>query len=385
LSCGALYANSINNLEDILSSSQKQSIDLSYKKNLFESQKLKKDWINPITYKLSYDKSEEYSTIKSSIIVNQPIFKSGGIWHSLKYANFKSKLDTINTTIAKQELIKKAYNILFNIQKVDINIQRQKLLIQNSKLDIDRKKEQVIGGVLDTSFLDNAIIDKNTQENKLLDLLYQKNELINSFKNISDKDYKTIILPTFQIISKENFIGNNLYLKQQQNSIKTKLYLSKMTTTKYLPNINFVANYTKYHDDGGNKVYQKDDTIVNVGLNLAVNLSINYNNDIQSKKIEYLKTISDFNNQENSEKNLLDTKLQKIKMLKKKILISQDTLKLYSSLVKQMKELQEAGLKTSSDLQTLQNSKTIKSLDIDLYQIDIQLELLEIYARIYKA
>ena len=161
-----------------MSSSQKQSIDLSYKKNLFESQKLKKDWINPITYKLSYDKSEEYSTIKSSIIVNQPIFKSGGIWHSLKYANFKSKLDTINTTIAKQELIKKAYNILFNIQKVDINIQRQKLLIQNSKLDIDRKKEQVIGGVLDTSFLDNAIIDKNTQENKLLDLLYQKTSLL---------------------------------------------------------------------------------------------------------------------------------------------------------------------------------------------------------------
>ena len=192
-------------------------------------------------------------------------------------------------------------------------------------------------------------------------------------------------MPTFQIISKENFIGNNLYLKQQQNSIKAKLYLSKMTTTKYLPNINFIANYTKYHDDGGNKVYQKDDTIVNVGLNLAVNLSINYNNDIQSKKIEYLKTISDFNNQESSEKNLLDTKLQKIKMLKKKILISQDTLKLYLSLVKQMKELQEAGLKTSSDLQTLQNSKIIKSLDIDLYQIDIQLELLEIYARIYKA
>jgi hypothetical protein len=49
-----------------------------------------------------------------------------------------------------------------------------------------------------------------------------------------------------------------------------------------------------------------------------------------------------------------------------------------------MIELESAGMKTASDVQTLKNSKEIKSLDMKIYDIEKQLELLEIYDRLEK-
>jgi hypothetical protein len=47
-----------------------------------------------------------------------------------------------------------------------------------------------------------------------------------------------------------------------------------------------------------------------------------------------------------------------------------------------MKELEKAGLKTKDDLQVMKNSKNAETLDIKIFSIDRQLELLELYARV---
>jgi hypothetical protein len=65
----------------------------------------------------------------------------------------------------------------------------------------------------------------------------------------------------------------------------------------------------------------------------------------------------------------------------KKQNISKEDVNIYDSLLLQMIELKNAGLKTSSDVKTITNSKNIKALDIQINNIDIQLELLELYAR----
>ena len=55
---------------------------------------------------------------------------------------------------------------------------------------------------------------------------------------------------------------------------------------------------------------------------------------------------------------------------------------MYDSLVSQIKEQLAVGMKTQSDLETIQNSSKIKVLDIQSLKIDKQLELLELYARV---
>jgi len=55
---------------------------------------------------------------------------------------------------------------------------------------------------------------------------------------------------------------------------------------------------------------------------------------------------------------------------------------LYDSLLTQLQEQLSVGMSTPSDVQTMENSKKIKALDVKSLNIDIQIELLDIYSRI---
>ena len=59
-----------------------------------------------------------------------------------------------------------------------------------------------------------------------------------------------------------------------------------------------------------------------------------------------------------------------------------NNVELYSSLLTQLEEQLSVGMKTISDVQTMENSKKIRTLDVKSLNIDIQIELLDIYSRI---
>ena len=67
-----------------LKSTKQDIINYSYEKNIQDSSKLKKDWINSVQYKYIYNNGETYNTERSYISVSQPIFKSGGIYKRTK-------------------------------------------------------------------------------------------------------------------------------------------------------------------------------------------------------------------------------------------------------------------------------------------------------------
>ena len=69
-------------------------------------------------------------------------------------------------------------------------------------------------------------------------------------------------------------------------------------------------------------------------------------------------------------------------MLEERIAITKEDLGLYNSILTIIKEEKEAQLKTQSDLDTLQNSQKIKSLDLKIFEIDRQMELLELYVKL---
>ena len=72
--------------QDILNKNYSEKFKLSEQKIIKESKKLKIDWINPITYTYSYSDDKKLGVSRTSVIaINQPVFRSGGIYNAIKY------------------------------------------------------------------------------------------------------------------------------------------------------------------------------------------------------------------------------------------------------------------------------------------------------------
>jgi len=367
--------------DNILSNSKNKILDYNSQKAIEDASKLKNDWVSPITYKYTYNKNENYTTKNSSINISQPIFKSGGIYYAIKYASSIKESSQISIENQRKELIKQTVNTLFQINKININIEKQKLLIENAIIDIDRKKEQVLNGIIDTSFLDNAILDKNSKQNSLIDLEYQKDVLIHNLSTLSDKTYDKFELPVLELVDKNEFLNKNIYTKKLKYDIDTSYWMKNMVTSSYLPTVNFTGNYSKYHDTDNNPALDEDWNY-NVGFNISIPLDIRYSNSIESSKISYLIEKANLEDKKQSELVIYKNSLSKIKSIDDKMKITDENIKLYDSLLEQLIEQQEVGMKTESDVMTMVNSKKIKLLDKKTLYFDKQIELLEIYARV---
>lgn len=369
----------------ILSSNRLELFDYREQKVIQESKKLSIDWISPITYSYNYydykdlDNQDRFSAIS----INQAIFKSGGIYNSIKYASNLQRSSIADIDIARKNLIKEALSTLFEIYKTDSLIEKQLLLIKNGELDVFRKKEQVLSGLLDASYLDNALLELSAKRVALSDIKYSKEALINRFESLSEADYKAIELPKLELIDKMEFLKENKNIQKQEFIAQKEYRYKNVVISRYLPSVNAIYNYTKYHGDHrANLGSNFNNELQKYGLNLTIPLDFRAFSDTQSAKIEYLKSQTELNIIKDEENSFYKTKLASIKRAQEKLQIAKEELDTYSSLVSQMSELSLAGYKTDLDLQTMQNSKSIKELDLDIYEYELQIELLELYARI---
>ena len=279
LSASLLHANETHLKEEILSSERIELFELDAKQANEDSTKLKKDWINPITYKYSKNYGESYDTEKSFISIDQPIFKTGGIYLAIQYATASRKYAHLNIDLQRKALIKDATTMLFNIHKLDYSIEKQILLVKNGEIDIERKKEQVMNGFADTSALDNAILDTNVRKNALADLKFQRVELINNFNNISSGEYQSFNLPKLSMVNQEQFILANLNIARTKADIESKSNFSGMTVAKYLPTVGATFDYTKYHTTNNPSITTED--AQNYGIYISMPLDTRTFNDVQ--------------------------------------------------------------------------------------------------------
>ena len=373
--------NAADSIEEVLSKNRLEIFDLSRKKADEDSSILEKDWINQVIYKLTKEYGEEYDTLKSTISISQPIFKSGGIYKAIKFAKASQQYTHLNITLQKKEMIKDAVSLLFQIKKQIISIDKQTLLIKNSEIDVERKKEQVLHGLTDASFLDNAILLSNVQRNTLLDLNFEKLKLISNFNNLSSAPYNSITLPKLSVIDKDNFLRKNLNVLKITADIEKKYQFKGLSISKYLPTLNVTYDYYNYHDNDGSSSVT-DESGSTYGFNITIPLDSKVYNDIESSKLDYLKAKVELQNIILEEQNFLKLKLSKLKMFDGKINIAKNDFNLYTSLLEDLSISYEAGISPQADVDTMKNSKKIKSLDIKIIEIDKQIELLEIYARI---
>lgn len=369
----------------LLSALKQQKVEIDKQKNELESDNLRYDWVKQIVGTYSYSNSDYQSSVDKktglfSVTIDQPIFKSGGIYFAIKYAGANREFLRLSTQLNEQNLIKNVIASWLMVKRYDAQIMKQKALIENAKIDIIRKKEQYENGFLDSSFLDTAILNKGTLEKALIDMEASRFEQIMSFETFSDVDYTTIEPPKFFLIDEKNFLENSLLVAQQNaNSIKTD-YLKKMTIANYFPTVSFTAGYYDSTIDVGSTTTK--DTYRNFGLKVSMPLiDVNHARTIEIRKLEALKSKLELADIKISEKNEYKSAVNKIDLLTKKGQIALEDYKLYESLLNATMELYEAGEKTIYDVDTLKNSKETMKFDKQIYDIDIQLSLLNLYAK----
>ncbi len=370
---------------EILSDAQRSSLELQKEKAVQDSEATKYQWLNPITYTGSYQNgSEPGDSLTSTISISQPIFKSGGIESTMKYAENIKSSSTISIEMQKKVLIKSAYNLAYTIKKTDLQMAKTKLALENAKIDLRIKKESVTNGLLDISFLNNAILTKNSIDATLLELDFTKINLINSFKNISTFDPYKVELPVLTKVNSKDFKEKHLEILKTQIDIESKKNLEETTISNYRPSIVANGSYT-YDHTSISSAHPKDTTGSVYGVKVVIPLDYNYYAKTGSAKVDYLKSKQDLEILKTKEANFFKTQELKITMLDSKLTLTKENIVVYNDLLAQNIELASVGIKTRDDVQVIQNSRDSELLNMKIFEIDKQLELLEIYGKIENA
>ncbi|MDY0232870.1 MAG: TolC family protein [Sulfurimonas sp.] len=382
LLCSAALAE--ESLEAYISQNKKEQFKYDYDKVDAQSSKLRDSWIAPLNLQYSYSKSnpydEEQTTENAAVKMDQPIFASGGIYYGIKFAEASRIYSNFSVEAAQRKLVKDAISLLMQIKQMDFKIKKQELQIKNSEINLAQKQEQYLNGQLDSGFLDNAIIERNVVTQTLYDIQTNKERLISKFNAISDMAYESAEVPSLDSLTKEQFLANNIVLDMSKSDIEKNRYNKDVTTTKYLPRVSLIAGYNWNKSDTTYRFGSDNERdYYDYGLKVSMPLDINSFRDIEASRIDYLKSQLVVEDRRRELKALFEEVAQNIENFEKKIDLSIQNRELYEKLLFETQEMYSAGYKTSYDVDLLKNSVIIQTIDLKIFEIDKQLELLTLY------
>ena len=376
--------NQQQTLDSYISSEKKEMFDFDYQKNVQNALMEEDSWINPINLNYSYSKSDPYEEVQvnenASIKIDQPIFRGGGIFYSIKHARALKKYADYSVDIAKRKMAKDAVALLMQIRQTSLKIQKQNLQIENAKINLELKKEQYLSGQLDSGFLDNAIIERNLAIQALYDIETSKENLISNFETLSDLDYSKATIPHFDLVEEESFLQNNMSTKSLEAAALRDKENRGIIRAKYLPILSLTGGYNWSKSDAKfNNFGSQEKNYYDYGFKVNIPLHINTFRDIEAASIEYLKSEIALQDKQKEMQALFDKVKQNLKNYEKKQALSVENVDIYSKLLADAKELYRAGYKTQYDLDLLENSLEMSEIDSKIYEIDKQLELLNLY------
>lgn len=375
-------------LESYISENKKEQFKYDYEKNEVESSKLRDSWIAPLNLNYSYTKSNPYENKQiqqgAAIQMDQPIFKSGGIYYGIKFAEASKVYSDYFSDVTKRKLVKDAISLLIQIKQMEQKISKQNLMIKNSEINLAQKKESYLNGQLDSGFLDNAIIERNIVIQALYDIQTNKERAISKFNAISDMKYEDAPIPELKLISQDEFLENNIVLNMSKSEINRNKYNKNVTLSKYLPQINFVAGYNWKESQNqqfipGAESISNETDYYNYGVKASFPLDINSFRDVESSKIDYLKSVLVIEDKKREQKAIFEQVMQNIENFEKKKQLSVENRDIYEKLLADTVDLYKAGYKTEYDVELLQNSVEIQKIDVEVFGMDKQLELLTLY------
>jgi len=374
-------------LSDILSDNKNILFNYQFQSNTAHNDMLENSWINPIMlqYRRNYSQQFTDKTVKTgsfSIGIDQPIFRSGGIYFAIKYAQALRGANEAEIKLKKRETIAQAVKLLFQMRKLKLEKRKLTLLIGNDAIDIRQKRESYEAGLIDSSFLDQAILKKNQDEIKLLELETSLMTAEENFSLLSDKDPYRLKLPKLKVISATQYTRSNLELTRDKLRAEEKGYNAKVTWAKYMPTVAVQARYT---DEDLNPLFARpgiEEQYFTYGFSISMPLNINMFSDVEASKIEHLKAQSEVIEREDTISKEYQLVKSKLRIIDKKIALSRKDEKLYQRLYVSTRNLEKAGEKTSFDTKLMKNSLDVKKLDKQIYAMDKQVLLLELYTKV---
>jgi len=335
----------------------------------------------PLQLNYRYNKSNPYDNTQTSknasINLNQPIFRSGGIYWQIKKGKIVKSLSEKLLNKKEHQLIFSLYELVLNIQKLDLQLQKQELAIENQNILIKNRQDKYLHGVLDLSRLDEAIIDLNSLKNKKEEIYQARIDLIANLRDLTDLEYNEITIPEFEIIPEETFVKKNFDIDIQKTNIKNSELDKKLAYAQFLPKISVFGSYQ--YDDSE---FQKINESTTYGVKLTIPIGFGFSNAIETAKATYLKTRSELNDKIETAHNLYKKIISKMESVKRKVANTQELLMSYESLYKTTKEYYESDLKTAETVKILENRVKINKLDLKIYEIELKILKLLFYKNI---
>jgi len=388
--CSVLVASLLHadELGDILSDNKALLFDYQFESNTLESDKLSKSWINPIQLRYSKNYTTQFggdaiNVGTYSVTIDQPIFRSGGIYYAIKYSDALRHANESDIRLQKRKMIGDAVSILFNLNKTKLEQKKMRLLIKNDKIDIHQKRDSYEAGLLDSSFLDQAILKKSQDEATLLEMELNLLELKQRFSLLSDKNPEKLKVPVLKLMSKESYTAENLDLRTDRLRAEVSEYNEKITWAKYLPTVSLQGQYINGDINplfvGPGSTLQEQ--YYNYGFSVSMPIDVNAFSDIEASKVEKLRAAVQVLDRKETVQEEYQWIHNSLGVLDKKIALAQKDEKIYQNLFRVTKNLANAGEKTSLDTAIMNNSLQIRKLDQKIYKIDKQIRLLKLYVR----
>jgi len=370
-------------LQNYLTDEKNMMFDFQHEQNTIRSGMLKNSWVAPVN--VSYQKDwkpkadgKMHTTRAFTIGIDQPIFKSGGIFYGIKYAKAVRGANAKEIALQKRQTIAQAVQILFEYRKAKLQRKKLTLLVRNGAIAIERQTELYGAGVIDSSILDQTILAHNRDTAQMLDMDMAITKLRTSFRFLSDKNPDKLRLPKLKMLSLKHYKKGNLKLAAKKLRAMEKRYSAKMTWAKYLPTVTAYTHYqyTDQYTPDTMKGYK------NYGFRITMPLSIQAPADIEAARLDALLAQVQVRDQ----RKIIDAEYalvrSSLRILDRKIALAKKDETLYRRLLKNTRQLAKAGEKTEQDVQTMRNSLEMKKLDRRIYYLDKQLQLLKLYEKV---
>lgn len=358
---------------EILTSTQKEILD-TQKKIIEEDSKInQKDWLSNINISSSYSKDENNIDSKDlTINYEQDIFRFGAISNIIDAAKIQKQYDLLNLNITFDEYFNNIYTNVLNIKLIDLQIQKQDLTIKNKRISLEITKDEYNNGQTDVTTLNDMIMELNSLQESLVNYESSKQNYINNLKIYSNLDYKNIEIPPLKQKALEDYINSSKEIQLQDFNQELSKLEYKIKKAEYLPTLSVNTSYNKNLDN------QDKDESYNYGLTLSMPIDFSSLNQKEKYKLNYLLAKKQ-KEQKTTEKNSeYETVIENIKKYSKLDKIARDDIVLYEELLRNVNAEYQAGYKAKEDVDILSNTKKIRELDSQLYDIYTQIELISL-------
>jgi outer membrane protein len=319
-----------------LSEEKTELLKLKRKKTLEDVDIEKKSWVSPLIFSLSANKNKDSTDIQSETTSaglqwSQDLFRSGGIFYTIERANALGQVNLLNIDREEAGYLKQIYTLQAQIERDTLKHRQNELTLKNRDIDLFIIKAKYKTGSADISELNRATIDRDNARTALIVIKNTlRNEVYGLKKLIGYKNIDTLTLSDVPLISKSEYIKDQLELLQYEAQDKSDDAAWKITRASYLPKLTFNGSFG-YSDYQSNLIDYKGDSY-RYGAVLSIPLDINTRATVESGRLQLMQTRTAQLDRRLELEQEYDMRFFTISDYKEKIAVAEEMITMYNDL-----------------------------------------------------